>query len=81
MPCRIIVREEKICEKMIRPETIKSLSPEKKRAIMERSMEDVSSVYEETGRILKDIRENGDAVAAFDFLVVDRDLRHEASLN
>ena len=62
MPCVIIVREEMIFESMIKPETIESLSPEKKRAIMERSMEDISSVYEETGRILKDIRENGDAV-------------------
>jgi histidinol dehydrogenase len=48
---------------MIKPETIKGLNKDKKRAIMERSMEDISSVYEGTSKILKDIKENGDAVA------------------
>lgn len=48
---------------MIKPETIKGLSPDKRRAIMERSMDDVSSVYEETSKILKDIKENGNTVA------------------
>ena len=48
---------------MIKPETIKGLSPDKRRAIMERSMEDISSIYEDTSKILKDIKENGDAVA------------------
>jgi len=63
MPCVIIAREEKISDTMIKPETIKALSKDKKRAIMERSMEDISYVYEETSKILKDIKENGDAVA------------------
>ena len=62
MPCVIIAREEKISDTMIKPETIKALSEDKKRAIMARSMEDVSSVYEEISKILKDIKENGDTV-------------------
>jgi len=47
---------------MIKPERIESLSPEKRRAIMERSMEDISSIYEDTRKIVEDIRQNGDAV-------------------
>lgn len=48
---------------MIRPERIENLSPKRLKSIMERSMEDISSVYEDTRRIVEDIRENGDAVS------------------
>ncbi|UCF58152.1 MAG: histidinol dehydrogenase [Deltaproteobacteria bacterium] len=48
---------------MIGPERIEDLGPEQLKGIMERSMEDISSVYEDTRRIVEDIRENGDAVS------------------
>jgi histidinol dehydrogenase len=48
---------------MIGPERIEDLGPEQLKGIMERSMEDISSVYEDTRRIVGDIRENGDAVS------------------
>lgn len=46
----------------IKSERIENLSPEKRKAIMERSMEDISSIYEDTRRIVEDVRQNGDAV-------------------
>jgi len=45
------------------PKRISELSPEEKRAIMERSMEDISSIYEQTLKIVKEIREMGDVVS------------------
>ena len=50
-------------EVMIKPEKLEDLSPEKLKGIMERSMEDISSVYGEMREIVEDIRENGDAVS------------------
>ena len=50
-------------EVMIKPERIEDLSPEQLKGIMERSMEDISTVYEEMRKIVEDIRENGDAVS------------------
>ena len=47
---------------LINPEYIDDLSPEKRKSVMERSMEDISSIYEETRGIVEDIRKNGDAV-------------------
>jgi len=47
----------------LRPEKIDNLTPERTRSIMERSMEDISSIFEETRLIVNDIRANGDAVA------------------
>jgi len=47
----------------LRPEKIDDLGPEKIKAIMERSKEDISSIYEETRRIVEDVRDNGDAVS------------------
>ncbi len=44
------------------PETIDSLSPEKYKAIMERSMEDISSIYGDVRNIVEDIKNRGDAV-------------------
>jgi histidinol dehydrogenase len=49
-------------EVKIKPERIEDLSPEQLKGIMERSMEDISTVYEEMRKIVEDIRENGDAV-------------------
>ncbi len=47
----------------LRPERIDTLGPKKIKAIMERSKEDISSIYEETRRIVEDVRDNGDAVS------------------
>jgi histidinol dehydrogenase len=44
------------------PEKIDSLSPEKYKAVMERSMEDISSVFEDVRNIVNDIKTRGDAV-------------------
>ncbi len=52
----------------LKPERIEDLSPEKKKTIMERSMEDISSVYEGTREIVEDIRDNGDAVSLTHYL-------------
>ena len=45
------------------PERIDTLGPKKIKAIMERSKEDISSIYDETRRIVEDVRDNGDAVS------------------
>jgi histidinol dehydrogenase len=47
----------------LRPEKIEDLGTDKIKAIMERSMEDISSIYEETRRIVEDVRDNGDTVS------------------
>jgi histidinol dehydrogenase len=47
----------------IQPERIDSLSPERRKSIMERSMEDISSIYDDVRKIVEDIRSRGDAVA------------------
>ena len=48
---------------ILKPEAVDSLSPGRYKSIMERSMEDISSVYEGTRQIVEDIRDNGDAVS------------------
>jgi len=48
---------------IIEPQKIEDLSPEERVNVMERSMEDISSVYEEMRKIVEEIRENGDAVS------------------
>ncbi len=47
----------------IKPERIDSLSPEKLKAVMERSMEDISSISEDMRKIVDDIKNHGDSVA------------------
>ena len=47
----------------IKPQRIEDLSPEKKKTVMERSMEDISSIYEDIRRIVDDVKNRGDAVA------------------
>jgi len=45
------------------PKKIDSLSPEKRKVVMERSMEDISSVYEDVRRIVDEVKNRGNAVA------------------
>ena len=45
------------------PERIDDLSPERRKAVMERSMEDISSIYEDMRKIVADVKSRGDAVA------------------
>ena len=47
----------------IKPQRIEDLSPEKKKTVMERSMEDIASIYEDIRRIVDDVKSRGDAVA------------------
>ncbi len=47
----------------IKPIKIDDLSPEQRRSIMERSMEDISSIYDDVRKIVEDIRQRGDEVA------------------
>jgi len=47
----------------IQPLRINDLTEEKKRRIMERSMEDISSIYEDVRKIVQDVRLRGDSVA------------------
>ncbi len=57
------IKEEKAQQMEIKPQRIEDLSPEKKKTVMERSMEDISSIYEDIRRIVDDIKNRGDAVA------------------
>ncbi len=52
-----------MADMMIKPERITDLEPEQLKMIMERSMEDISTVYEDTRKIVSDVRENGDVVS------------------
>jgi len=47
----------------IKPLKIDQLTQEQRKAIMERSMEDISSIHEDVRKIVEDIRQRGDAVA------------------
>jgi histidinol dehydrogenase len=47
----------------ISPEKIDDLSPERRKSVMERSMEDISSIFEDVRGIVNDIKSRGDAVA------------------
>jgi len=48
---------------ILEPMKIEDLSPQKRKAVMERSMEDISSIYEDTRKIVNAVREKGDAIA------------------
>ena len=48
---------------MLKPIKIEDLTPKKRRAVMERSMEDISSIYDDTRRIVESVRKKGDAIA------------------
>jgi len=47
----------------IRPQRIDGLTPQKRKAVMERSMEDISNILEDIRKIVADIKSRGDAVA------------------
>ncbi len=47
----------------IRPEKISDLTPERLRGVMERSMEDISSIYEDVRKIVNDVKSRGNIVA------------------
>jgi histidinol dehydrogenase len=46
----------------LKPEMIDDLDMERRKSILERSMEDISSVFEETRGIVEDVRRNGNEV-------------------
>ena len=72
---------------IISPEDIGTLSSEKRRTIMERSMEDISSIYDYVRNIVKDVKDHGDPVllkvnsefkedvTAVDLVVTDEEIR------
>lgn len=45
------------------PQKIDDLGSEKRKAVMERSMEDISSIYDDVRKIVEDVKKRGDAVA------------------
>jgi histidinol dehydrogenase len=47
----------------IEPLRIDDLRPDTLRSVMERSMEDISSIYEDVRKIVEDVKKRGDAVA------------------
>jgi histidinol dehydrogenase len=47
----------------LRIKTIGSLKPDERKLIMERSMEDISSIYDDTRKIVEAIRRNGDIIS------------------
>ncbi len=47
----------------LKPERIDDLDKVKRKSIMERSMEDISSIFEDTRKIVEDVKRNGDSVA------------------
>ncbi|MFO7985770.1 MAG: histidinol dehydrogenase [Desulfatiglandaceae bacterium] len=50
------------------PEKIDALSPERRKSVMERSMEDISSIFEDVRAIVNDVKNNGDEVALKHYL-------------
>ena len=46
----------------IEPQRIDDLGPDTLRAVMERSMEDISSIYEDVRKIVEDVKKRGDSV-------------------
>jgi len=47
---------------IIRPENIGTLSPENRKAIMERSMEDISSIYDYVRNLVAEVKDHGEPV-------------------
>ncbi len=47
---------------IISPEKIETLSPDNLKALMDRSMEDISSIYEYVRNIVEDVKNHGDSV-------------------
>ena len=59
---------------MLRPERISDLSPDRRQAIMKRSMEDISAVYEDIRAIVMDIKARGDAVSVEHYVKFKSDI-------
>jgi histidinol dehydrogenase len=53
----------RIVKKVVEPKRIVDLNQEELKEIIKRSMEDISSVYEETRKIVENVRENGDVIS------------------
>lgn len=62
---------------LLAPERISDLSPERRQAIMKRSMEDVSAIYEAMRAVVSDIRVRGDAVSLEHYAKLKADIRAE----
>jgi histidinol dehydrogenase len=62
---------------MLKPEIIRSLSPERRSGILSRSMEDVSSVYQDMYAIVRDIAQRGDIVNVEHYRKHREDLKPE----
>ena len=57
------------------PEKIDALTPERRKGIMERSMEDISGVFEDVRGIVSDIKKNGDAVTLAHYRKHKKDIK------
>jgi histidinol dehydrogenase len=62
---------------MLKPEKLSDLSPERRRAIMRRSMEDVSAIFAEMRAICVDISQRGDAVTLERYTKYKADISRE----
>ena len=62
---------------LLRPEHISDLSSERRQAIMKRSMEDISAIYEDIRAIVMDIRVRGDAVSLEHYAKLKSDITAE----
>jgi histidinol dehydrogenase len=59
---------------MLQPESIASLTPERRQAIMKRSMEDVSAIFADMRAVCVDIRSRGDAVTLEHYKKLKKDI-------
>ncbi|MCG6878478.1 MAG: histidinol dehydrogenase [Deltaproteobacteria bacterium] len=57
------------------PEKINVLTPERRKSIMERSMDDISGVFEDVRGIVNDIKKNGDAVTRAHYRKHKKDIK------
>jgi histidinol dehydrogenase len=59
----------------IKPERLGDLSPERKEALLKRSMEDISDIYEETRAIVRDVQKGQDQVILKHYKKYKSDIR------
>ncbi|MFH0788266.1 MAG: histidinol dehydrogenase [Pseudomonadota bacterium] len=59
----------------IRPERLRDLSPERKEALLKRSMEDISDIYEETRAIVRGVQKGKDGVILKHYQKYKSDIR------
>ncbi len=62
---------------ILKVEFLDSISNERRKAILKRSMEDVSSVYQEVREIVLDIQKNGDSVAIKHYKKLKEDINSD----